>query len=150
MWCLLSYTWQVTKMCAEDDFQCDFWTQMLAFCIPLNFKCVQISTFNIPLECHRSNSNALILPCFGSDACLLRIVGRPGLISLHAFPSWMNSPSFCFFKQWPLMLVISGSKNFSTLKSGGMASPEVGPQFKKKKKAQQNTKSMGTVCQSLK
>lgn len=31
------------------------------------------------------------------------------------------------------MLVISGSKNFSTLKSGGMASPEVGPQFKKKK-----------------
>lgn len=48
------------------------------------------------------------------------------------------------------MLVISGSKNFSTLKSGGMASPEVGPQFKKKKKAQQNTKSMGTVCQSLK
>lgn len=139
------------KDVAEDDFQvqCDFWTQTLAFCTPLNFKCVQIGTFNIPLECHWFNSNALILTCFGSDACLLRIVGRRWLISPHAFPSWMNSPSFCFFKQWPLMLVISGSKNFSTLKSGGMTSPEVGPQLKKKK-AQQNSKSMGTVCQSLK
>lgn len=37
------------------------------------------------------------------------------------------------------MLVISGSKNFSTLKSGGMASPEVGPQFKKKKKKHNKT-----------